>query len=98
VAPDRKEDPGEKFDWQGLAANGVGLWPEQSANLVVPGSDVRTALADVGYRVDLDLPVVLRAFQRHWRPEAVTGESDEDTCGRLAGLLQCVRAAEQGAT
>src|SRR5579875_1706400 len=28
VAPDRKQDPGELFDWQGLAANGVGLWPE----------------------------------------------------------------------
>ena len=27
VAPDRKEDPGEQFDWQGLARNGVGLWP-----------------------------------------------------------------------
>jgi N-acetylmuramoyl-L-alanine amidase len=27
VAPDRKEDPGELFDWEGLAANGVGLWP-----------------------------------------------------------------------
>ena len=27
VAPDRKEDPGEKFDWAGLARNGVGLWP-----------------------------------------------------------------------
>ncbi len=27
VAPDRKQDPGELFDWEGLAANGVGLWP-----------------------------------------------------------------------
>jgi N-acetylmuramoyl-L-alanine amidase len=27
IAPDRKQDPGELFDWQGLAANGVGLWP-----------------------------------------------------------------------
>ena len=27
VAPGRKEDPGEKFDWEGLARNGVGLWP-----------------------------------------------------------------------
>ena len=31
VAPDRKEDPGEKFDWEGLARNGVGLWPEGRA-------------------------------------------------------------------
>ena len=28
VAPERKEDPGEKFDWERLAAAGVGLWPK----------------------------------------------------------------------
>src|SRR5271156_4492223 len=28
IAPDRKQDPGELFDWAGLAANGVGLWPD----------------------------------------------------------------------
>ncbi len=27
VAPGRKQDPGELFDWQGLAAAGIGLWP-----------------------------------------------------------------------
>ena len=27
VAPARKEDPGELFDWEGLAAQGIGLWP-----------------------------------------------------------------------
>jgi len=30
-APDRKTDPGELFDWQGLAANGVGFWPDALA-------------------------------------------------------------------
>jgi N-acetylmuramoyl-L-alanine amidase len=28
VAPERKQDPGERFDWQGLAAAGIGLWPQ----------------------------------------------------------------------
>ncbi len=27
IAPERKEDPGEYFDWQRLADAGVGLWP-----------------------------------------------------------------------
>lgn len=90
VAPDRKEDPGEKFDWQGLAANGVGLWPEGGDADVV--RDVRAALADIGYRVDLDLPVVLRAFQRHWRPEAITGELDAGTLTRIAQVWRMTRA------
>ena len=29
VAPSRKRDPGELFDWHRLAANGIGLWPNQ---------------------------------------------------------------------
>jgi len=28
IAPQRKEDPGELFDWQWLAGEEVGLWPE----------------------------------------------------------------------
>lgn len=29
VAPTRKKDPGELFDWKGLAEQGVGLWPNE---------------------------------------------------------------------
>jgi N-acetylmuramoyl-L-alanine amidase len=83
VAPDRKEDPGELFDWEGLAHNGVGLWPMEDA---APADDVPAALAAIGYRTDLPLPVVLRAFQRHWRQESVTGEADAGTRARLAAV------------
>lgn len=31
VAPTRKKDPGELFDWRGLARAGVGLWPTDAA-------------------------------------------------------------------
>jgi N-acetylmuramoyl-L-alanine amidase len=99
VAPDRKEDPGEKFDWRGLAENGVGVWPHDVAALGASNTllDVRASLADIGYRVpnegewDPALATVLRAFQRHWRPEAVTGEADAGTLARLFGLRQLVR-------
>ncbi len=30
VAPGRKQDPGELFDWAALASAGVGLWPDRS--------------------------------------------------------------------
>jgi N-acetylmuramoyl-L-alanine amidase len=106
VAPDRKQDPGELFDWEALAQNGVGLWPEDVPDLGTgrplrdPGSlrEVRRALAAIGYRVapegpqDPPLASVLRAFQRHWRPEAITGEADAGTLARLLGVARLVRA------
>ncbi len=105
VAPDRKEDPGEKFDWRGLAQNGVGLWPEGAPDLGTTGAvrdaaslrDVRAALAEIGYRVtpegafDPALAAVLRAFQRHWRPEAITGQADAGTLARLLGVRRLIR-------
>ncbi len=86
VAPDRKQDPGELFDWEGLARNGVGLWPREG---IVPVAEaaVLDALGRVGYRCDLPLAMLLRAFQQHWRPAAVNGEADAGTRTRLAGLL-----------
>ena len=104
VAPDRKEDPGELFDWQGLAQNGVGLWPEEVPDLGNTGArrdapslrNVRAALGEIGYRVareggfDRALDAVLRAFQRHWRPEAITGEADAGTLARLMAVRRLV--------
>jgi N-acetylmuramoyl-L-alanine amidase len=105
VSPDRKEDPGELFDWQGLAENGVGLWPAGAPDLGARGTirdavtlrPVRAALQEIGYRVapegalDPALSSVLRAFQRHWRPEAVTGQADDGTLVRLLGVQKLVR-------
>ena len=30
VAPNRKQDPGELFDWKLLADNGLGIWPHKN--------------------------------------------------------------------
>jgi len=102
IAPDRKDDPGELFDWEGLAREGVGLWPDGVPDLGTGGAvrdaaalrDVRAALADIGYRVapegalDPALSAVLRAFQRHWRGEAVTGQADAGTLARLLAVAR----------
>lgn len=107
VAPDRKEDPGEQFDWRALAENGVGLWPQDAVDLGTTGPvrdaltlrPVRAALAEIGYRVapegalDPALSTVLRAFQRHWRPEAVTGQADDGTLVRLLAVQHLVRGS-----
>ena len=104
VAPDRKEDPGEKFGWSDLACNGVGLWPIETPDLGSGGivrdpialRPVRAALAHIGYQVspegalDPALSIVLRAFQRHWRPEAVTGQPDAGTLARLRATAALV--------
>ena len=98
VAPDRKEDPGERFDWRSLAENGVGLWPQDVPDLGTDSvandaaglSAVCESLAEIGYRTDLDLGILLRAFQRHWRPEAVTGRADAGTLARLDGVRRLV--------
>ncbi len=84
IAPDRKEDPGEFFDWQGLAAQGIGLWPRAPA---APVDDVSAALAAIGYRTDLPLPVLVTAFQRHWRPAQVDGIADEETRAMMGAVL-----------
>lgn len=105
VAPDRKQDPGERFDWRALAENGVGLFPFDAPDLGTGGPvrDVRTlrpvreALREIGYHVapegplDPALSTVLRAFQRHWRPEAVTGQADDGTLVRLLAVLKLAR-------
>jgi N-acetylmuramoyl-L-alanine amidase len=83
IAPDRKEDPGELFDWEGLARNGVGLWPAEEGSAP---ADPAALLAAIGYRTDLPLPVLLTAFQRHWRPDRVDGIADATTLARLAAV------------
>ena len=101
VAPDRKQDPGELFDWEGLAANGVGLWPANDfkdggfdAATARSGDDALALLAAIGFRVDLPPAVLLAAFQRHWRPARVDGLADRGTLATLAAVAR--RAGAQG--
>jgi len=80
VAPDRKQDPGEFFDWEGLAANGIGFWPQCDGPAE---GDPLTLLGRIGYRTDLPLEVLITAFQRHWRQDRVDGVVDAGTLARL---------------
>ena len=92
IAPDRKEDPGELFDWQRLASNGVGLWPEDGTGKPRSVASVQTELATIGYPVptngELDLATrkVIIAFQRRFCPARVDGELDRQTLARLSGV------------
>ncbi|HEY6335719.1 MAG TPA: N-acetylmuramoyl-L-alanine amidase [Alphaproteobacteria bacterium] len=64
VAPMRKQDPGERFDWARLARAGIGLWPDAGfrtsshALPLAPGvsgaavTNLQLALAGFGYGVE----------------------------------------------
>ena len=89
VAPARKQDPGELFDWRGLAANGIGLWPEARADDDAPASESEVAAMLRGFGYDVDgagLPLTLLAFQRHFHPEWLSGLPLAETVRRLRAL------------
>jgi N-acetylmuramoyl-L-alanine amidase len=98
VAPTRKQDPGELFPWSKLAHAGIGLWPGGKAGRYAPSDWQPTrlwaALGAIGYNTEdqsqAALTAALTAFQRHWRPEAVTGTPDTGTTLRLTRLLAMV--------
>lgn len=99
VAPLRKQDPGELFPWRRLASAGIGVWPAPRAGAAVCDTSstaaihsLQTTLARVGYgleatgRYDEPTRLVVAAFQRHFRPAAVTGEADSETVGLIESL------------
>jgi N-acetylmuramoyl-L-alanine amidase len=90
VAPDRKTDPGELFDWPALARAGIGIWPESEAP-PQPEASVAPALRTIGYPIP-DLAITLRAFQRRWLPKAITGLADLSTRRRIAAVLSAYQA------
>lgn len=84
VAPARKTDPGELFDWERLARLRLALpIPRPKMWLVYdnPGAFF-LALERFGYDIS-DGPAAVRAFQRRWRPALIDGEID----GQIGGLL-----------
>ena len=80
MAPERKIDPGPRFDWRRLALQGLAVWP---AGL---GPDVALAdsLTRIGYP---ESPARLAAFRLRFRPwaDGVEDEVDRRIAGALAG-------------
>jgi N-acetylmuramoyl-L-alanine amidase len=80
IAPTRKEDPGELFDWPRLAMNRIAL-ARPDRLLADPGwgdSAFGLALERFGYDIS-DLPAATRAFQRRFRQNLIDGIPDGET-------------------
>ncbi|MDX2113373.1 MAG: N-acetylmuramoyl-L-alanine amidase [Alphaproteobacteria bacterium] len=91
VAPERKQDPGELFDWPWLASQGVGLWPlpddgSRMTDHPIDLSYVIGHLSSFGYQTT-NLPATITAFQRHFRPKLLTGQWDRECALILHSLL-----------
>ncbi|MBZ8119688.1 N-acetylmuramoyl-L-alanine amidase [Roseovarius sp. LXJ103] len=66
MAPDRKNDPGPRFDWRRLALRGLAVWP--NAVDPAPTEAFRTLCARVGYGTAFTDEDLLRAVRLRFRP------------------------------
>ena len=90
IAPLRKADPGEKFPWKKLSKFNIGKWylkvnseieinPEKMKKLFFKN------LQKIGYRYfsttkkNLKNKMIIKAFQRHYLPNRITGKIDQKT-------------------
>ena len=88
VAPARKEDPGELFDWDLLAAHRLAL-PRPKVQMPSPYENDGAfflALERFGYDIS-DPQAAMRAFQRRWRPHVIDGVVDGECSAMLFALL-----------
>lgn len=99
MAPDRKSDPGPRFDWARLARRGLALAPTEGA----PGGDLTTLLDRIGYP-PADTDARLAAFRLRFAPwhEGAETQADVDLAAavlaaRDAPVFKVLRADEWAA-
>jgi len=106
IAPARKIDPGEHFPWYGLAAAGLGFWPDVQSDdrriLFEAGSRDRgvaifqRGLAHIGYGarvtgvMDEATVKIVEALQRRYRQDQVDGVVDIQTMDIVKALTEQV--------
>jgi len=99
VSPERKQDPGELFNWQWLAQNGVGLWPTpseqergQAEAIARNDFEAEKLFIAYGYNPMAAYVDVVTAFHRHYYPErfeaGAQGQICNETVARLMALIR----------
>ncbi|MBL42313.1 MAG: N-acetylmuramoyl-L-alanine amidase [Rhodospirillaceae bacterium] len=95
IAPLRKKDPGEFFEWKRLAKKNLSIWPKKILlnpfNNISIGEKSRSvlkvqkSLSEIGYKINQDAyygaetKLVLQAFQRRFRSNKFDGCFDNIT-------------------
>ncbi len=111
IAPGRKLDPGEFFDWERLAKAGIGLWVApaplepgqylQQGDKGEPVEALQTMFALYGYGIeptgafDQRTHDVVFAFQQHWRQAKCDGVADVSTIKTLRNLIDTIPEKER---
>lgn len=104
VAPGRKVDPGDRFDWARLARNGLGHFvdpaPLCGGRTYRTGDhgrrvhDIQSMLSLYGFGVEITghydelTATVVGAFQLHFRPRRIDGRADISTVRTLDRLVR----------
>lgn len=90
MSPARKQDPGPRFDWRGLARAGYGLWPDGLGELAEFG----TSLDRIGYP-PAPIEDRLAAFRARFRPEGVGTlcQRDQRRAAYVAQVFEDMRRA-----
>jgi N-acetylmuramoyl-L-alanine amidase len=83
MAPDRKIDPGRRFDWHRLARQGLSVWPEPAT---ADPAHFLPALHTFGYPT-AEPGTLLKAFRLRFRPWA-TGPVTAEDAGAAASLAR----------
>ena len=92
IAPLRKLDPGEKFPWEKMAKNKIGIWHNLKERHLIKFRKIKIInksrlefikkLKKIGYclnhRKKGSLKKITKAFQRHYRKELIDGIIDKE--------------------
>lgn len=82
IAPGRKRDPGELFDWEFLAQKNIGIWPDiteedktRAGDALQEKDGLPKLFAKFGYNPDLPLDTLQDAFTQHFMRDSTKNNS-----------------------
>ena len=92
IAIERKKDPGEKFPWELLSKNKIGLWHQANKDKLNKLRNIKISkneeikflknLNKIGYYVKYEAPQkkikLVKSFQRHFRQKLINGKIDQE--------------------